>query len=113
MRAGDLRHRAELQQQLVTKDSYGQQVNSWVTLATIWCQISPVSGKEAFMAQQVQSETTHQIRCRYRQEFANPKTVAACRLLFKGRIFNITSSINWDERNREITLMATEGLNDG
>lgn len=113
MRAGDLRHRAVLQQQVNTTDSFGQQALTWTTLATIWCQISPISGREALLAQQVQSEITHQITCRYRPEFAVPKTVATYRLLFGSRAFNITSSINKDERNREITLVATEGLTDG
>lgn len=113
MRAGDLRHRAILQQQVSTRDSFGQAVQTWAPIATIWCQISPLSGREAFLAQQVQSEVTHQIACRYRPEFAVPKIVATYRILFGTRVFNIGSSINKDERNREMTLSATEGLNDG
>jgi SPP1 family predicted phage head-tail adaptor len=113
VRAGDLRHRAKLQQQVDTQDSFGQAVQTWATLATIWCQISPLSGREALIAQQVQSEITHQVICRYRPELAVPKAVATYRLLFGARVFNITSSVNKDERNREITLMATEGLTDG
>jgi SPP1 family predicted phage head-tail adaptor len=113
IRAGDLRHRASLQRQDTTRDSFGQEITTWTEISPIWCLISPVTGKEIYLSGQVKSETTHQIKCRYRSEFANPKTATSLRILFKDRIFNITSCINRDERNVEVWLMASEGLNEG
>ena len=113
MRAGLLRKRIVLQQRDVTVDSYGGQVNTWADVATVYAEIMPLSGRELFSAQAVQSEVSHRITVRYRSELANPKTVAGMRAVYSGRVFNISASINEDERNRQITLMASEGLNNG
>ena len=113
MRAGDLRHRVSLQRQAASKDSFGQRLLTWETMTQMQCRISPISGKEAAIAGQMRSEITHEISCRYRPEFADPKIASTYRILFGNRIFNISSSVNRDERNREMTLMVVEGLNDG
>jgi head-tail adaptor len=56
---------------------------------------------------------THSVTVRFAPQLANPKDVAAMRILFGTRIFDIHDSINEDERNRMVTLMAEEGLNNG
>ncbi|MCP5231082.1 MAG: head-tail adaptor protein, partial [Zoogloeaceae bacterium] len=45
--------------------------------------------------------------------FAQPRAVAAMRAVYNGRVFNIHSVGNEDERNVLLTLLASEGLNDG
>ena len=35
------------------------------------------------------------------------------RVVFNGRHFNINAAINEDERNRTLTLLVSEGVNDG
>jgi len=39
--------------------------------------------------------------------------VAAYRARYKGRVFNLHAALNEDEANVLITLLASEGLNDG
>lgn len=113
MRSGALRKRILLQKRDVTTDSYGGQVSTWSDVATVWGEITPLSGRELFAAQAVQSEVSHQITLRYRPELDIPAVVVAMRAVYNGRNFNIHASLNEDERNRQITLMASEGLNDG
>ena len=113
LRAGTLRHRLVIQRRTATQDSVGGQSTAWTTIATVWAEISPLSGREQLAAQAVQAEITHQITVRWQPLFANPKVVASYRGLDNGRIFNISSSINQDERNRIVVLQATEGLNEG
>ena len=50
---------------------------------------------------------------RYQPLLADPKVVAGYRALYKGRIFNIHASMNEDERNTVLTLLASEGMDDG
>lgn len=113
MQPGALRKRIVLQSRATTQDATGQEATSWSDVATLWSQIEALSGREVMAAQAVQSEVTHRITVRYRSEFANPVAVARLRAVYNGRIFNISSCTNVDERNRTIELMASEGLNNG
>lgn len=113
MQAGNLRKRATLQVQSTSQSTSGQAALTWSDVATIWCEISPVSGRESPIGEQMKSATTHKITLRYRSEFADPQASAVYRLVYKGRFFNISAILNQDERNRAIVIQATEGLNDG
>jgi SPP1 family predicted phage head-tail adaptor len=113
MRAGGLRKRLTLQQRVVTVDTFGQRAASFVDVATISGEITPLSGRTLISAQAAQSEVTHQITLRFRPELANPQAVAAMRVVYGTRYFKIHASINEEERNRQVTLLCSEGLTDG
>lgn len=113
VRAGNLRKRLSFQTRATTQDVSGQQVNTWTTAFTVWGEIEPISGRELLAAQAVQSDVTHTVTVRYRSELAVPKVVAAMRIMYGTRIFNITSGMNEDERNRLVTLQVSEGANLG
>ena len=118
MRAGDLRRRILIQSPSTGQDAYGEPLTVWTNVfaagdGKIYAEIVPLSGRELFAAQAVQSETSHKITARYRVEFANPKTVAGMRAVYNGRLFNISGAINAYDRNRTVELLATEGLNNG
>ena len=113
MEAGKLRKSIVLQRRDSTKDSYGAQTTTWSDLAQVRAEIVPISGRELLVGQAFNAEVSHQITVRYFQELANPIEVAKLRALYGTRIFNIHASINADERNRMVTLYASEGLNDG
>jgi len=114
MRASELRPpKMAFQKRSDSQDALGGQKTNWVTVFTEWVGIEPLSGRELFAAQAVNSEVTYTIKTRYRAEFADPRAVAALRGVYKGRIFNIHTSIIVDERNREVQILASESLNDG
>ncbi len=113
MRAGDLRHRVTFQSRSMSADSFGAQSESWSDVATVFADISPLSGRELLAAQQVQSEISHTVTIRYQTQFAGPKAVAAMRIKYGERIFNIHSSIDPDERHKSLQLSCAEGLNNG
>jgi SPP1 family predicted phage head-tail adaptor len=101
---GKLRHRITIQQESETSDSMGGNTIMWNDVATVWASINPLSGKEYYDAEQVQSEVSHKIRIRYRSGITSDM-----RIDFKGRIFKIVSPpINWEERDREMMLMCRE-----
>jgi SPP1 family predicted phage head-tail adaptor len=108
MKIGKLRHRVRLQEYVISKDSFGAEVENWSDTATVWASIEPLSGREYFAAQQINAEVSTKITIRYR---AGVKPTM--RILFGGRIFEILSVINTEEKNRELILMCREVLEDG
>lgn len=113
IRAGTLKKRVQVQQRSTALDTFGGQLPAWVTIAVVWADIEPLSGRELFAAQAVNPEVSHAITVRYQPIFAEPKTVAAYRILYNGRIFNIHAAENQEERNRIMVFSASEGLNYG
>jgi SPP1 family predicted phage head-tail adaptor len=109
IRAGNLRHRITIQAPANGTDGYGAPVPGWADFAVdVQASIRPLSSRELIAAQAAQSETSHEIRMRYM-----PGITAAMRAVFNGRYFNLSRPLNVDERNIELIIPATEGLNDG
>ncbi len=112
-RPGNLRHNITIQQRGITTDSFGQQVTTWSDLITVWASIEALTAREILAAQAVQSQVSHKITLRYRPELSSPMAVAAMRVVYSGRYFNISGAVNIDERNINIELLVSEGLNLG
>jgi len=113
MRVGTLRKRVMVQARSVTQDSFGGQSSAWVDVAPAWAEIIPSVGRELVAAQAMRIDAPSTITMRWRSEFADPKALAAMRIVYGTRIFNIHSSANMEERNRYLTLICSEGLNNG
>ena len=118
MQAGKLRKRILIQQRASTVDStYGQQNLSWIDLTTIWCEIEAVSGAQLARSKSIYNMTTHHVVIRWQPIFENMKQVGSYRAVYTSagttRYFDIGASMNDGERNRMITLLCSEGLNDG
>ena len=111
--AGTLNKRITIQQQISSVDSYGQPVSTWTDVATVWASIEPSVGRELMAAQAVSLDQPTTIVIRWQPLFASPKAVAAMRVVYNSRIFNLHSIQNESERNAVLTLLASEGLNDG
>ncbi len=111
--AGMLRRRVRLQRPETVKDALGAPGRQWVDVATVWADVQPLSGREAVIASRISAEISHQITVRYQRIFDNPQQVARMRALYGGRIFNIHSALNEDEKRVQVVLLASEGLDDG
>ena len=75
----------------------------WEDIATTWASINPISGKEYYSAETINSDLTHKIRLRYRRGITPDM-----RILYNGRIFYIVSVINEYEKNTMLQLMCRE-----
>lgn len=75
----------------------------WKDIATTWANINPISGKEYYSAETINSDLTHKIRLRYRKGITPDM-----RILYNGRIFYIISVINEYEKNTMLQLMCRE-----
>lgn len=101
--AAVFRHRVTLQQRAADQDEAGQPVDTWKDVATVWGAVEPLRGREYFAAAQVQAEVTTRIRIRYCRGIRPDM-----RVLYDGRLFNILSVIDPEERHRELQLMCRE-----
>ena len=109
IRAGSLRHRVTIQSRSTAIDSSGEQVATWANFAVnVPAAIRPLSAHELIAARGVQSMTSHEITIRYMAG-----VVAAMRIIYNNRYFNLAAPLNTDERNIEMIIPAIEGLNDG
>lgn len=87
------------------KNASGQQVEEWQPLIDQWGELSPLSGREMFLAQQVVSEVTHRVRTRYNPELTiHPRL----RLRVGERVFHPTHVLNRDEKDVELELLCAE-----
>lgn len=66
MQAGSLRHRVSIENPVDTQDSTGAPIPTWESVAEdLPASIQPLTGRELFAAQQVQSDTTTKITIRW------------------------------------------------
>lgn len=113
MQAGSLNKTIVLQSRDVQRDAHGAQVSTWSDVAELRAAIVPLTGREVLAAQAFSAQLSHQITVRYSRRFADPLELPKLRILCGQRVFNIHAAINDEERNRQVTLLVSEGLNDG
>lgn len=92
---GPMRHRVEIQERITSRGSYGEVVPEWATVATVWGEVLPLSGRELYQAQAVRPDVTHRVTVRYR-EGLSPRN----RLFIDGDIYEIFAVLNPDGRKR-------------
>lgn len=110
MRSGKLRHRVALQQLLQTQDPVtGELSDDWVTVATVWAAVEPLSAREFIAAQAGQSEITARVTIRHR-----PGIDGTMRLVHRGQVYNIHAPLP-DPKSalHYLTLPVSMGVNDG
>lgn len=112
---GRLDKRVSIQRRSSTKDSYGQEIDSWTTIAQVWAQVKPLGGKERMRntAMVVESILTHTVTVRYSESLMPPLEADAWRILYGSRFFNISTSRDVDEDRRFIEFDCTEGSING
>jgi SPP1 family predicted phage head-tail adaptor len=104
VKGGKLRKRVQYQESTDTVDDNGQLLRAWNTVYTCWGEIRALTGREAMTATQLKGTVLHTVTIRYQGSMPTPLG----RLLYGARIFNITSVLNPDERNRQVDLGVTE-----
>lgn len=50
MKAGELRERIEVQAATITRDAFGDEVQAWATVATVWAKVVERGGREPVLA---------------------------------------------------------------
>ncbi len=99
----ELRHRLVLEEIERVSDEGGGFSESWVAVATLWCDVRPIAGSEAVEADRLAGRVSHEIALRYR-----PGVVPAMRFRGGARVFEIVSVIDVDERRRWLKCLCEE-----
>ena len=106
VKAGTLRHRIAIEQPpSPAEDEYGHndETRDWTVFATVWASVVPLSGREFWKAESVQSDITHTVTIRY-LEGVTPQM----RVRHNDRILNIDSVIDVEENGVQMQLMCKE-----
>jgi SPP1 family predicted phage head-tail adaptor len=100
---GDLKRRIYLQQPSLAKNVYGEEAITWVTYATVWAQIEPLSGRELLLAQQVNSEISARITIRYNNHIATSH-----RISYGTATYAVNTIIDKDLNHNYLELLCTQ-----
>jgi len=100
---GELRHRIKIQQRSTTQNSFGEVLDNWVDVATVWAKVEGLNGREFFAAYQTNTNITYRVKIRYRSDIKQDM-----RIVFKDKILNIKAIISPDGVNNELYLMCEE-----
>ena len=68
MRAGRLDRRVTIQARTLTRNAYGEQVETWADVATVWGEKNDLKGREFLAARQLSADITTRFRLRYRAD---------------------------------------------
>jgi SPP1 family predicted phage head-tail adaptor len=116
--AGRLRHRVRFERFETLLDSNGEEIQdpdtgviskAWVEVATIWCAIEPLSGREFIASQAVQSQVTGKFIARKRSDID-----ATCRGVHNGTLYQVEAVLSDPESGLEYqTMPFSFGVNNG
>ncbi|EJC75560.1 bacteriophage head-tail adaptor [Rhizobium leguminosarum bv. trifolii WSM2012] len=110
--AGRLREKLHFQTRAIVDDGFGnEQAGDWEAVFTTAAELKPLRGSEPVIASRLSGVQPFIIQIRSCLE-ARAITTAwrAVDARNQSRIFNITSAANFDEKNRYIDMMATQGV---
>ncbi len=112
MNSQQLDKRVRFERPTTVTGDFGQRLDGWDLVAEVWAGIRPMGSKERMAAFQMQSGGTHVVTARHRADLAALR--GECRILFKGRGFNIIGlPRNLNERNEWLVFDCSEGGADG
>ena len=108
LRAGQLRHRIEIQTNTATADAdSGELVPAWSTTDTdadeVWGSVEEVSGSELNRLQQINADTNIKVTIRHRDGLT-----PAQRLKFGSRIFDILAVLDPNTRAAQNIVLCNE-----
>ena len=103
MTIGHLKHRITLQKLITTTNENGFSEESYVDYKEVWASIRNLYGKEFYEAAAVQKEMTVKFIIRVTSDLDE-----TMRILFKGKIYNITSIDNIRYENKYIEIKTLE-----
>lgn len=109
MRAGRLRHKITFQKIVNSVDDFGQPLvgnTGYENFKTVWASITPISGKETFLANKDFATVTHKIKIRF-----IPSLNASMQIDYQGRKFKIMNIRNLGEMGKELEILAEEQIN--
>ena len=107
MRSGNLRHKITFQTIGNTLNDFGEiEQGNYQDFKTVWSSITPISGKETFLANKDFATVTHKIKIRFITDLN-----ASMQIDYMGRKFRIKNIRNFGELGKELEILAEEQIN--
>lgn len=107
--AGLLDQRITIEQKAVTRNSIGEETDTWSTFATVWAQYRPVRVDERLAGAQLQAECDLIFRIRYVAGI-DPEM----RIVWRGQRYELAGpALMIDSATRLLDLYCTSGVRDG
>ena len=101
---GELKKQVTIQNKTITKNTYGEQVIVWATVATVFAKVQLGNGREFWAAQKNNSELDGIVTIWYRKNITSDM-----RIVYGKRNFEISKPpINIDEKNEFLELHVKE-----
>lgn len=101
--AGRLNKRVTLERATSTTNEYGEHVETWQPVGTVWAGIEPVSGREVELAKSFSASVSHKVTIRYQ-----PGLDSTVRVNYGGRVFSVDAVLDEREAHEKLTLYCTE-----
>lgn len=108
MDSGSMDQRVTLQSRSVVKDAMGQDVITWVDVATVWARRINQRSAEAFAAAQMGDDDVVELHIRHRAD-----VLTTWRLQWGGVGYDITSVSDFGGRKDRTRLLVRRGVKDG
>jgi SPP1 family predicted phage head-tail adaptor len=110
---GQMRTKLIYQEASTAPDSYGDPIETWADVATVWARLRPLSGREIFYAQQVHAQTTHEVVARYIAAIKPTGRFTVADGSNPARVLNILGVDDTDSRRVELTISCLESTPPG
>jgi SPP1 family predicted phage head-tail adaptor len=107
--AGLLTRRVTFQKKRTTLDAYGHPTTGWDDVVTVWARVRPISTGERLRASEVGASISHDVTVRWNPLIAAAIEVAAWRIKYGARLFNLHAPRDVDEGHRMLIFACTEG----
>lgn len=105
LHSGLLQSHVSLERLTLIPDGIGGSQSVWAEIGTPWAYIIPATAWENLQSMQLESPITHTFYIRYRDDIT-PRD----RFTFRGRLFNIRSIIDIEEKKLFMELKCQEGV---
>lgn len=107
--AGRRDQRITIERKTVTRNSIGEEIDTWSTHATVWAEAHPTRGREFFAAGQMQARADVMFRILYRSDLTEED-----RIVWRGERYEIVAPPVDVSGAKEVTeLYCVHGIRDG
>lgn len=99
MRAGNLNRLITIQSKTVTKDTFGQDIETWGDNFQIWASVTTTGGGEFYAAQKLNSEISILFKVRYTSSIT-----VLDRIIYDNKTYGILYLNNIDGMRKELQI---------
>ncbi len=108
---GLMKERITIQYYSLSSDGMGGNSQTWNTLATVWANVSALSGRESYEVGGLKGKVKYKITTRYRDDFVSAGYSKATydyllRVQYNGKLFNIEYAEDRQEHKTYTELIA-------